>query len=170
VVEREARYHRTDGPAKNSHPEGVPDPGNQTTSAVHDAARGEARPDSDLDFLVDFDRKTFDDYMGVKELLESLFSRRGGSRHEECVEASPPRSDPGRGRPCRVIHSSQIRRVGAHSPQPQADAPALFVGEQGDRPRRRAVTRMHDVGDSSRRPPLVRWAQRRSPCRLLGAL
>jgi len=37
------------------------------------AARGEARTDSDLDFLVEFDKKTFDNYMGLKELLEELF-------------------------------------------------------------------------------------------------
>ncbi len=39
-------------------------------------ARGDATAESDFDFLVEFDRKTFDDYMAVKELLESLFSRR----------------------------------------------------------------------------------------------
>lgn len=34
-------------------------------------ARGEARPDSDLDVLVDFDGPaTFDQYMDLKELLE----------------------------------------------------------------------------------------------------
>jgi predicted nucleotidyltransferase len=38
-------------------------------------ARGEAREDSDLDFLVEFapGTKTFDNYMGTKELLEDLF-------------------------------------------------------------------------------------------------
>ncbi len=40
------------------------------------AARGEATDDSDLDFLVEFHRKTFDGYMEVKELLEGLFRRR----------------------------------------------------------------------------------------------
>ena len=40
------------------------------------AARGEATEASDLDFLVEFERKTFDAYMDVKELLESLFGRR----------------------------------------------------------------------------------------------
>jgi predicted nucleotidyltransferase len=39
------------------------------------AARGEATDDSDLDFLVEFHRKTFDAYMEVKELLERLFGR-----------------------------------------------------------------------------------------------
>ena len=39
-------------------------------------ARGEASNASDLDFLVEFDRKTFDAYMDVKELLERLFRRR----------------------------------------------------------------------------------------------
>lgn len=40
------------------------------------AARGEATEASDLDFLVELDRKTFDSYMDVKELLERLFERR----------------------------------------------------------------------------------------------
>lgn len=39
-------------------------------------ARGDASHASDIDFLVDLDPKTFDNYMGVKELLESLFGRR----------------------------------------------------------------------------------------------
>ena len=40
------------------------------------AARGEATETSDLDFLVEFEHKTFDAYMDVKELLERLFQRR----------------------------------------------------------------------------------------------
>jgi len=40
------------------------------------AARGEAASGSDLDFLVEFDHKTFDAYMQVKEMLERLFQRR----------------------------------------------------------------------------------------------
>lgn len=40
------------------------------------AARGEGTEASDLDFLVELDRKTFDAYMDVKELLERLFRRR----------------------------------------------------------------------------------------------
>lgn len=40
------------------------------------AARGEASGVSDLDFIVDFERKTFDAYMDVKEFLEQLFGRR----------------------------------------------------------------------------------------------
>ena len=40
------------------------------------AARGESTDASDLDFLVEFDRKTFDRYMEVKELLERLFRRK----------------------------------------------------------------------------------------------
>ncbi len=35
--------------------------------------RNEQTEASDLDFLVEFDRKTFDGYMGLKELLEALF-------------------------------------------------------------------------------------------------
>jgi uncharacterized protein len=40
-------------------------------------ARGQARPGSDLDFLVQFEggRKTFDNYMELKEFLETLFGR-----------------------------------------------------------------------------------------------
>ena len=38
-------------------------------------ARGDARAESDIDFLIEMDRPSFDDYMSVKELLESLFSR-----------------------------------------------------------------------------------------------
>ncbi len=39
------------------------------------AARGLARACSDLDFVVDFERKTFDDYMGLKFYLEELFHK-----------------------------------------------------------------------------------------------
>ena len=39
-------------------------------------ARGEARPDSDVDFFVDLEEKSFDRYMAVKELLESVLDRR----------------------------------------------------------------------------------------------
>jgi uncharacterized protein len=37
------------------------------------AVRGEATALSDLDFLVDLQKKTFDSYMDVKEFLENLF-------------------------------------------------------------------------------------------------
>lgn len=36
-------------------------------------ARGEGRADSDLDFLVELTRNTFDAYMGLKLFLEDLF-------------------------------------------------------------------------------------------------
>ena len=39
-------------------------------------ARGEARPDSDLDFLVDFDRKTFRNYMDLADFLEKLLGHK----------------------------------------------------------------------------------------------
>jgi len=39
-------------------------------------ARGEARPESDLDFLVDFDRKTFRNYMGLADFLEKLLGHK----------------------------------------------------------------------------------------------
>ena len=36
-------------------------------------ARGDQNADSDLDFVVEFERKSFDAYMGLKEYLEELF-------------------------------------------------------------------------------------------------
>jgi hypothetical protein len=41
-------------------------------------ARGEERPDSDIDVLVAFRKgeKTFDNFMGIKFYLEDLFGRR----------------------------------------------------------------------------------------------
>jgi predicted nucleotidyltransferase len=38
------------------------------------AVRGEATQDSDLDFLVEFETKSFDAYMDLKFFLEDLFS------------------------------------------------------------------------------------------------
>jgi len=40
------------------------------------AVRDEATDTSDLDFVVDFERKSFDGYMDLKFLLEDLFGRR----------------------------------------------------------------------------------------------
>jgi predicted nucleotidyltransferase len=39
-------------------------------------ARGEATEESDLDFVVEFTRKSFDAYMDLKAFLEKLFSCR----------------------------------------------------------------------------------------------
>lgn len=38
--------------------------------------RGDANDSSDIDFLVEFDKKTFDNYLDTKELLETLFGRK----------------------------------------------------------------------------------------------
>jgi predicted nucleotidyltransferase len=38
--------------------------------------RGEATDASDIDFLVEFDHKTFDNYIHTKQLLELLFGRK----------------------------------------------------------------------------------------------
>jgi len=38
------------------------------------AARGEATEGSDLDFLVELEKKSFDAYMDLKDFLENLFS------------------------------------------------------------------------------------------------
>jgi hypothetical protein len=40
------------------------------------AATGTLTPESDLDFLVEFEAKSFDAYMDLKEFLEDLFGRR----------------------------------------------------------------------------------------------
>ena len=40
------------------------------------AARGEARQESDVDFVVEMEHKTFDSYMDLKELLEELLGCR----------------------------------------------------------------------------------------------
>jgi predicted nucleotidyltransferase len=37
------------------------------------AVRGEAKDTSDLDFVVEFEKKTFDSYMGLKKFLEESF-------------------------------------------------------------------------------------------------
>ncbi len=37
--------------------------------------RADASNTSDIDFIVEFDRKSFDNYMGLKEFLEALFAR-----------------------------------------------------------------------------------------------
>ncbi len=39
-------------------------------------ARGENTETSDLDFLVEFETKSFDAYIGLKQFLEELFGRR----------------------------------------------------------------------------------------------
>jgi predicted nucleotidyltransferase len=39
-------------------------------------ARGEETETSDIDFYVELDRKTFDNYMGLRRLLERLFERK----------------------------------------------------------------------------------------------
>ena len=38
--------------------------------------RGDATDASDIDFLVEFDEKTFDNYINTKRLLETLFGRK----------------------------------------------------------------------------------------------
>lgn len=50
--------------------------GVQELAVFGSTAAGTAREDSDLDFLVAFDEKTFDAYMDLKIFLEDLFHRR----------------------------------------------------------------------------------------------
>lgn len=38
-------------------------------------ARNQSTPSSDIDFLVELEKKTFDAYMGLKSFLEGLFQR-----------------------------------------------------------------------------------------------
>ena len=40
------------------------------------SARGESGSDSDLDFVVEFEKRSFDAYMDLKAFLEELFGRR----------------------------------------------------------------------------------------------
>jgi predicted nucleotidyltransferase len=51
-------------------------------------ARGDASDDSDIDFLVEFDHVTFDNYVGTKRLLETLFGRKVDLGRE--VNIKPP--------------------------------------------------------------------------------
>ncbi len=50
-------------------------------------ARGESGPNSDLDFVVEFDKKSFDGYMAVKEFLEDLFGCRVDLVIESAIKA-----------------------------------------------------------------------------------
>ena len=53
--------------------EGIERFGVRSLALFGSAARGEGSPASDLDFLVEFERNTFDAYMDLKEFLEKLF-------------------------------------------------------------------------------------------------
>ena len=62
---------RLSGEAERLHALGV-----RRLSLFGSAVRGEVNEQSDLDFLVEFDRKTFRNYMGLLRLLEGTFGRR----------------------------------------------------------------------------------------------
>ncbi len=49
--------------------------GVRSLSLFGSCSRGEETADSDLDFVVEFDVKSFDAYMDLKLFLEELFSR-----------------------------------------------------------------------------------------------
>lgn len=49
-------------------------------------ARGEQRSDSDVDILVDLERETFRDYMGLLRFLESLFRRKVDLVMKDCIK------------------------------------------------------------------------------------
>src|SRR5258708_4672290 len=49
--------------------------GVQSLSLFGSSARGEETPQSDLDFIVEFEEKSFDSYMDLKLFLEDLFGR-----------------------------------------------------------------------------------------------
>ena len=49
--------------------------GVRSLSLFGSSARGEDRPGSDLDFVVEFEKKSFDSYMDLKLFLEELFDR-----------------------------------------------------------------------------------------------
>ena len=60
--------------AKNSH--AIRGFGVRSLALFGSYARGEASADSDLDFLVEFEKKSFDGYMDFKAYLEGLFGRK----------------------------------------------------------------------------------------------
>jgi uncharacterized protein len=49
--------------------------GVQRLSLFGSSVSGEETPDSDLDFIVEFEKKSFDSYMDLKLFLEELFDR-----------------------------------------------------------------------------------------------
>ena len=49
--------------------------GVRSLSLFGSSVRGEETPDSDLDFVVEFEKKSFDSYMDLKFFLEELFER-----------------------------------------------------------------------------------------------
>ena len=49
--------------------------GVRSLSLFGSSARGEDTPESDLDFVVEFEKKSFDSYMDLKLFLEELFDR-----------------------------------------------------------------------------------------------
>lgn len=49
--------------------------GVRSLSLFGSAARGEDASHSDLDFIVEFEKKSFDSYMDLKLFLEELFNR-----------------------------------------------------------------------------------------------
>jgi predicted nucleotidyltransferase len=49
--------------------------GVRTLGLFGSCARGEQTPASDLDFVVEFERKSFDAYMDLKFFLEDLFNK-----------------------------------------------------------------------------------------------
>ena len=49
--------------------------GVRSLSLFGSSARGEDTPESDLDFVVEFQTKSFDSYMDLKLFLEELFER-----------------------------------------------------------------------------------------------
>ena len=49
--------------------------GVRSLSLFGSSARGEDTPESDLDFVVEFEKKSFDAYMDLKLFLKELFAR-----------------------------------------------------------------------------------------------
>src|SRR5262245_3198308 len=49
--------------------------GVRSLSLFGSSVRGEDSPESDLDFVVEFERKSFDAYMDLKFFLEDLFGK-----------------------------------------------------------------------------------------------
>ena len=60
----------------NAHDTKIRSFGVKSLSLFGSSVRGEETPASDLDFIVEFETKSFDSYMDLKLFLEELFGRR----------------------------------------------------------------------------------------------
>ncbi len=72
--------------ALQAHRETIRGFGVRSLSLFGSCARGEATETSDIDFVVEFERKSFDVYMDLKAFLEGLFECRVDLVLEEAIK------------------------------------------------------------------------------------